>query len=47
MTKTVNKTKLKNPLLEHVAADADEQFDGKNIHVLIFKRRMKNMLRDT
>ena len=42
--KLINKTRLKNYLLEHFS-DAQEQHDGRNT-IIIFKEGMKNMLRD-
>ena len=44
VTKTVNKTRLKKALLEHLE-DAQEQHDGKNM-VLVFKEGMRNVLKE-
>lgn len=42
--KQINKTRLKNHLLQHLP-EAQAQFDGRNT-VLIFKEGMRNMLKD-
>ena len=42
--KTVNKTRLKNSLLEHLPG-AQEQFSGKQI-VIIFKKAIEGLLKD-
>jgi hypothetical protein len=44
VNKLINKTRLKNYLLEHFP-EAQEQNDGKNI-IIIFEKGMKNMLKD-
>lgn len=44
VTKTVNKTRLKKALLEHLE-DAQEQHDGKNM-VFVFKEGMRNILKE-
>ena len=43
--KQVNKTRLKEKLLEHFVEAQAEQFDGRNI-ALIFRQGMRNMLKD-
>ena len=43
--KTVNKTRLKNLLLDHFADDAQEQTDGKHT-LLVFQKGMNNHLKD-
>ncbi len=44
IAKVINKTRLKNQLLEHFS-EAQEQYDGKNV-VIVFKKGMENMLRE-
>ncbi len=43
IAKVINKTRLKNQLLEHFS-EAQEQYDGRN--VIVFKNGMENMLRE-
>jgi len=44
IVKTVNKTRLKDLLLNHFP-DAQEQYDGRNI-IIIFNEAMQNMLKE-
>ena len=43
--KQVNKTRLKEKLLEHFVEAQAEQFDGRNI-ALIIRQGMRNMMKD-